>query len=102
LCGCYFNNTVVQETTTTTTGSSSSQSKQLSLTVTEAELPSLTATIRSPSGQEYPIGLTRQPSGQLGNTIDDLNLTLTYLLHHKVLYLAILSLSASFEKSTCF
>lgn len=40
--------------------------RQMSLTVTETDLTNLSATIRTPSGAEEPVGLKKQPNGQLG------------------------------------
>lgn len=43
-------------------------SRQMSLTVTETDLTNLSATIRTPSGAEEPVGLKKQPNGQLGES----------------------------------
>lgn len=40
----------------------------MSLTVTETDLTNLSATIKTPSGAEEPVGLKKQPNGQLGKS----------------------------------
>jgi filamin len=56
----------VTEETARTSNMTMSRSSVMSLTTTESDLTNLTAKIRTPSGQEEPCGLKRQPSGQLG------------------------------------